>query len=125
MSSDLYAVAGTNLSSSQHKILTTTDFCLVPIGTSNPSVAEEIAECQRVLERSGLTFKMHGYGTNLEGPWFEVSKVIHDCHLAVHATGAVRISTNIRMGTRTDRFIPTGTGNESKVRRVNEILKNS
>ncbi|KAG9032521.1 hypothetical protein FRB95_001357 [Tulasnella sp. JGI-2019a] len=35
------------------------DFCLIPIGTGEPSVAEYIAECQRVLEKSGLTFKYH------------------------------------------------------------------
>jgi len=85
-------------------------------------VAEHIAECQRVLERSGLTYSMHGYGTNIEGPWPDVSRAIHDCHAAVHAQGILRISTNIRIGTRTDREIAPGTGNEGKVKRVEDIL---
>ncbi|KAJ3760588.1 YkoF-like protein [Lentinula raphanica] len=106
-SDDLYAVA---------------DFCLIPMGTGEPSVAGYIAECQRILEKSGLKYKMHGYGTNLEGSWSEVSKAIHDCHLAVHAQGAPRIATDIRIGTRTDREIAPGTGNEAKVKRVEEIL---
>ncbi|KAF5357989.1 hypothetical protein D9756_001472 [Leucocoprinus leucothites] len=105
--SDLYAVA---------------DFCLIPIGTNEPSVAEYIAECQRVLEKSGLTYKMHGYGTNLEGPWSQVSQAIHDCHAAVHAKGAPRIATDIRIGTRVDREITPGTGNDGKVKRVEDIL---
>ncbi|KAJ7047143.1 hypothetical protein C8F04DRAFT_1062834 [Mycena alexandri] len=105
---DLYAVA---------------DFCLIPIGTGEPSVAEYIAECQRVLEKSGLKYKMHGYGTNLEGPWAAVSQAIHDCHAAVHAHGAPRVATDIRIGTRTDREIAPGTGNEGKVRRVEQILE--
>ncbi|KAJ3826225.1 hypothetical protein F5880DRAFT_128144 [Lentinula raphanica] len=92
------------------------------MGTGEPSVAGYIAECQRILEKSGLKYKMHGYGTNLEGSWFEVSKAIHDCHLAVHAQGAPRIATDIRIGTRTDREIAPGTGNEAKVKRVEEIL---
>ncbi|TFK76272.1 hypothetical protein BDN72DRAFT_808611 [Pluteus cervinus] len=104
---DLYAVA---------------DFCLIPIGTGEPSVAEYIAECQRVLEKSGLTYKMHGYGTNLEGPWSQVSKAIHDCHAAVHAKGAPRVATDIRIGTRVDRNVALGTGNDSKVQRVRDIL---
>ncbi|TEB36417.1 hypothetical protein FA13DRAFT_1728010 [Coprinellus micaceus] len=58
-------------------------------------VAEEIAECQRVLEKSGLKYKLHGYGTNLEGPWLQVSQAIHDCHAAVHAKG---ISMSIPQG---------------------------
>ncbi|KAG2349469.1 hypothetical protein BDR05DRAFT_900888 [Suillus weaverae] len=107
MPTDLYAVA---------------DFCLIPMGTGDSSVAEHIAECQRVLEKSGLSFKMHGYGTNLEGPWSEVSQAIHDCHSAVHAKGTPRIATDIRIGTRVDRDTPAGDGNDHKVKRVEEIL---
>ena len=59
-----------------------------------------------------------------EGPWSEVSKAIHDCHTAVHAKGAPRIATDIRIGTRTDREIAPGTGNEGKVKRVEAILAN-
>ncbi|KAI0720421.1 YkoF-like protein [Fomitopsis betulina] len=95
---DLYAVA---------------DFCLVPIGTAEPSVAEYVAECARVLEKTGLKFK---------GPWSEVMQAIHDCHAAVHAKGAPRIATDIRIGTRVDREIAPGTGNESKLKRVVDIL---
>ncbi|PCH37903.1 hypothetical protein WOLCODRAFT_135910 [Wolfiporia cocos MD-104 SS10] len=106
-SEDLYAIA---------------DFCLVPIGTGEPSVAEYVAECVRVLEKTGLKYKMHGYGTNIEGPWSAVMQAIHDCHAAVHAKGAPRIATDIRIGTRIDRVIEPGTGNDHKVKRVEEIL---
>ncbi|KDQ61173.1 hypothetical protein JAAARDRAFT_32177 [Jaapia argillacea MUCL 33604] len=98
------------------------DFCLIPMGTGEPSVGEYIAECHKVLERSGLPFEMHGYGTNLEGPWDQVCKVIGDCHAAVHGQGAPRIATDIRIGTRTDKEIAAGTGNDGKLKRVQEIL---
>ncbi|KAK0484026.1 hypothetical protein IW261DRAFT_1466304 [Armillaria novae-zelandiae] len=65
---------------------------------------------------------MHGYGTNLEGPWDDVCKAIHDCHAAVHAQGIPRIATDIRIGTRTDQAIAPGTGNTHKVERVEQIL---
>jgi uncharacterized protein YqgV (UPF0045/DUF77 family) len=58
----------------------------------------------------------------IEGPWTQVSQAIHDCHAAVHATGAPRVATDIRIGTRIDRHIPPGEGNEGKVKRVEEIL---
>ncbi|TFK30027.1 hypothetical protein FA15DRAFT_663349 [Coprinopsis marcescibilis] len=112
-------------SSSDNDLYAVADFCLIPIGTANPSVAEEVAECQRVLEKSGLKFTLHGYGTNLEGPWSQVSKAIHDCHAAVHAKGALRIATDIRIGTRVDRDTPFGEGNDHKVRRVQDILAKS
>ncbi|KAI0064525.1 hypothetical protein BV25DRAFT_1800359, partial [Artomyces pyxidatus] len=100
------------------------DFCLIPMGTGNdPSVSAYIAECARVLEKSGLKYKV-GYGTNLEGPWSAVSQAIHDCHAAVHAKGAPRIATDIRIGTRdAPRATEEGEGeNDRKLRRVKEIL---
>lgn len=57
---DLYAVAGalecTVQPSTPLKI--PPDFCLVPIGTAEPSVAAYVAECHRVLEKTGLKFKV-------------------------------------------------------------------
>jgi uncharacterized protein YqgV (UPF0045/DUF77 family) len=69
-----------------------------------------------------LTDSDSGYGTNLEGTWSQVSKAIHDCHAALHEKGILRIATDIRIGTRTDREIAAGTGNTHKVTRVEEIL---
>ncbi|PPR01494.1 hypothetical protein CVT26_015117 [Gymnopilus dilepis] len=120
--SDLYAVAGTSFLVSSFRLSPLPDFCLIPIGTGSTSVAEEVAECQRVLAQTGLKYKMHGYGTNIEGPWSKVSQAIHDCHAAVHAKGAQRVATDIRIGTRIDREIPYGEGNDAKVARVEAIL---
>jgi len=66
---------------------------------------------------------MHGYGTNLEGPWSQVCEAIQACHKAVHEQGVPRVATDIRIGTRIDKTHPPGTGNEHKVARVQEILK--
>lgn len=57
-----------------------------------------------------------------EGPWDDVTKAIHDCHVAVHAKGALRIATDVRIGTRVDKNITPGEGNDHKVARVLEIL---
>ncbi len=46
---------------------------------------------------------MHAYGTNVEGEWDEVFAIVKICHQAVHEMGAPRISTSMRIGTRTDR----------------------
>ena len=63
------------------------------------------------------------FTSNAEGPWSKVSQAIYDCHTAVHAMGASRIVTDIRIGTRTDRdIIDNANLNEEKVRRVQEIL---
>ncbi len=78
------------------------DICLVPIGVG-VSVSNQVAECQRIFEEFGLSYKMHGYGTNLEGEWDQVMAAIKVCHERLHAEGVPRITSSLRMGTRIDR----------------------
>ncbi|GAA5862244.1 hypothetical protein JCM8547_007781 [Rhodosporidiobolus lusitaniae] len=102
------------------------DICLVPMATESPSVSQYVAVCQRVLEKSGLVFKMHGYGTGIEGEFRDVMHVIEEMHEAVHASGVLRIASaflahraaDIRVGTRVDK---KGTL-EQKVASVEAIL---
>ena len=78
------------------------DLCVVPIGVG-VSLSEYIVECTKVLKAAGLKTELHAYGTIIEGEWDEVFAAIRRCHEAVHAKGAPRITTTIRVGTRTDR----------------------
>ena len=78
------------------------DLCVVPIGVG-VSVSAQVAECQRVLKAAGLKPELHAYGTNIEGEWDQVMNAIKACHEAVHSMGAPRITTTIKLGTRTDR----------------------
>jgi uncharacterized protein (TIGR00106 family) len=78
------------------------DLCVVPIGVG-VSLSTYIAECEKILVGAGLKTSLHSYGTNIEGEWDDVFAAIRRCHEKVHAMGAPRISTTIKMGTRTDR----------------------
>lgn len=78
------------------------DFCLVPIGVG-VSLSIYIAECEKIFKKRNLSVLLHGYGTNIEGPWDEVMSAIKECHEKIHSMGAPRISSTIRLGTRTDR----------------------
>jgi uncharacterized protein (TIGR00106 family) len=78
------------------------DLCVVPIGVGT-SVSEYIAACQRILEERRLDHQMHAYGTNISGDWDEVFAAVRACHERVHAMGAPRITTTIKVGTRVDR----------------------
>jgi uncharacterized protein (TIGR00106 family) len=78
------------------------DLCVVPLGVG-VSVSTYVAACERVLVEAGLEHRLHAYGTNVEGEWDEVFIAIRKCHEAVHALGAPRIHTNLKLGTRTDR----------------------
>lgn len=78
------------------------EFTIIPIG-AGVSLAQYVAACQRVLEKSGLIYELHANGTNLEGEWDQVMQAIQACHERLHAMGVPRISTVIKIGTRTDR----------------------
>lgn len=78
------------------------DLCVVPLGVGI-SLSEYVTACERVLREAGLKTELHAYGTNIEGEWEAVFAAIKRCHETVHALGAPRISTTIKLGTRTDR----------------------
>lgn len=79
------------------------DFCLIPLGVG-VSLSPYISECQRIFTARGLSFEMHSYGTNIEGEWADVFSAIEACHQAIHAMGAPRITSTIKLGTRTDKI---------------------
>ena len=78
------------------------DLCLVPLGVG-VSVSAYVAECHRILQAAGLKSQLHAYGTHIEGDWDAVMAAVKQCHQRVHAMGAPRITTTIKLGTRTDR----------------------
>jgi uncharacterized protein (TIGR00106 family) len=75
---------------------------VVPLGVGT-SLSDYIAACARVLAESGLSHEMHAYGTNIEGDWDEVFAAVRKCHEAVHAMGAPRIFTTLKVGTEVGR----------------------
>ena len=81
---------------------TIADVCVVPLGVG-VSVSKYVAACETVFQEAGLNYRLHGYGTNVEGDWDEVVAAIKRCHEVVHEMGAPRILTTIKLGTRTDR----------------------
>ncbi len=93
------------------------DLCVVPIGVG-VSVSKYVVACHEVLKNAGLKTELHAYGTNIEGEYDQVFAAIRRCHEQIHAAGAPRITTTIKMGSRTDR---TQTMND-KLRSVEEKL---
>lgn len=93
------------------------DLCIVPLGVG-VSLSPYIAACEKVLSVAGLKTALHAYGTNVEGEWDEVFAAVKRCHEVVHELGAPRITTTIKVGTRTDR----AQSMEEKIRSVQAKL---
>ena len=96
------------------------DLCVVPLGVG-VSVSRYVALCQRILTEAGLKISLHAYGSNIEGEYDQVFAAIRHCHEQIHAAGAPRITTTIKLGTRIDRE----QSMEDKLRSVTEQLEQS
>lgn len=79
------------------------DVCLIPIGTGTASVLDEVAVITKLARASPLETTLHSAGTTIAGPWTEVMELIGQFHEVLHEKGVVRIQSDIRVGTRTDK----------------------
>ncbi|EGV60133.1 UPF0045 protein M15 [Yamadazyma tenuis] len=97
------------------------DVCIVPIGTGSASVSDEVTLITKFLRENpeGLTVTLHSAGTTIEGNWDVVMGKIGQMHELLHHHGVVRIQSDIRVGTRTDK----SQKSIDKVRIVEEKLK--
>ena len=95
------------------------DLTIVPIGIG-VSLSSYVAACEKILTDAGLKIALHANGTNIEGEWDAVFAAVKRCHEAVHAMGAPRIFTIVKLGTRTDKE----QGMEDKIRSVQEKMGN-
>jgi uncharacterized protein (TIGR00106 family) len=78
------------------------DLAIIPLGVGL-SLSKYVAACEKVLSEAGLEPQLHANGTNVEGEWDDVFDALRRCHEVLHEMGAPRVSTNLRLGTRTDR----------------------
>ena len=54
------------------------EFSMSPLGKGE-SVGEYVAESLRIIQQSGLDYRLHAMGTILEGEWDEVFRVVKEC----------------------------------------------
>ena len=75
---------------------------VIPIGVG-VSVRKEVRRAHEIINRSGLMVRLHAYGTNVEGDLDTILTAIKSVHETLHAEGTVRLSTAVKIGTRTDK----------------------
>jgi len=54
-------------------------FSVIPMGSS-ASVGDKIAEILKIVDSSGLPYKINPMGTVIEGEWDDIMKLIKKCH---------------------------------------------
>ena len=75
---------------------------IVPIGTQSPSLSTILAEVAKLIDRSGLDYRVGPMGTVVEGDWDRIMALAKQCHQAV-LQSADRVMTTIRIDDRKDR----------------------
>jgi len=80
----------------------TAEIQVIPIG-EGVSVRTLVKRAHGLIVESGLRVELHAYGTNVEGEMAEILDVVCRVHETLHAEGTIRLSTAIKIGTRTDK----------------------
>ncbi|MCX7830217.1 MAG: MTH1187 family thiamine-binding protein [Acidobacteria bacterium] len=94
------------------------EISFIPIGTGL-SLSIYIANALKIIEESGLKYEFHSMGTNIEGEWDDIIKILEKCHKKLFEMGVLRISTNVKFSLRQDK--PPSM--DSKKEHVEEIAK--
>ena len=92
---------------------------IVPLGTESPSVSRYVAECHKVLAReAGVKYQLTPMATVIEGNLDRILEIIRKMHEVPFTSGALRVSTSIKIDDRRDKEL-TMIG---KLNSVNEKL---
>lgn len=77
------------------------EFSIVPVG-SGSSIGDRLAEVLKIVDSSGLPYKVNPMGTVVEGKWDELFRLIKKCHMTT-IRNEERVITNISIDDRTGR----------------------
>lgn len=55
------------------------EFSIIPIGAGS-SIGDQLARVLKIVDASGLPYKINPMGTVIEGSWNEIIKLIKKCH---------------------------------------------
>ena len=74
------------------------EFSMTPLGQGE-SVSPYVAKSLKVIEASGLDYRLHAMGTVIEGEWDEVFAVVRECY-EVMSADCDRVTCSIKVDAR-------------------------
>ncbi len=89
---------------------------IFPLGTGSAGVSGYVARVVRLIQASGLPYRVGAMGTVIEGDWEAVMRLVKRCHRAMLAD-ADRVMTIITIDDR------NGTRRGTKVLRMDQKLR--
>lgn len=97
------------------------EFSIIPIGTGS-SIGDKLAEVLKLVDASGIPYKVNPMGTVIEGEWDELFRLIRQCHESVMKKGE-RVVTTISVDDRKEKPNRLDEKVKSVERRIGKSLK--
>lgn len=73
------------------------------VGPGKISIDEALQSCIPILKNSGVSYFVHDGGFTIDAEWKVATDLIGQLHKHLHDIGFVRVHSDIRIGTRTDK----------------------
>lgn len=71
------------------------ELTIIPIGHEH-SMSGDLARAVKIIERSGLDYRVTAFGTLVEGTWDQLTSLAKECHFEVRK-GSERVLTMMRL----------------------------
>jgi uncharacterized protein (TIGR00106 family) len=97
------------------------ELSVIPLGRGR-SISQDLAELLRIIDASGLDYRMTAASTILEGSWDEVMGVVRKCHEEMRKK-TERVVTLLKVDDYSDRVGRLTAAVESVERKVRKPLK--
>ena len=78
------------------------EFEIIPIGGGSPSLSGLLVDVAKLIDQSGLDYRVGPMGTVVEGDWDRLMQLAKQCHQAALASSN-RVLTTIRIDDRKDK----------------------
>ncbi len=79
------------------------EISVVPLGTSDTSLSDFVADCLRVLREERVTYELSAMGTNIEGNLKDLIRIALKMHEVPFKRGARRVLTTLKIDDRRDK----------------------
>jgi uncharacterized protein (TIGR00106 family) len=97
------------------------EFSIFPVGTGS-SIGDQLAEVLKIVDESGLPYKVNPMGTVVEGEWDDLMNLVKNCHKTI-LKNSDRVVTRISVDDRKDKPNRLEEKVKSVEQRIGKTLK--
>jgi uncharacterized protein (TIGR00106 family) len=97
------------------------ELSVIPLGRGR-SISADVADLVKIIDLSGLDYRLTATGTIIEGSWDELMKLAQDCHGEMRKK-TERVITLMKVDDYADRTVRLATAVESVEKQLGKPVK--